>query len=81
MKEEFNEIAGVELLTPAPIEVRSQFSSQEVDISIQLASVRVHVERVIGLIKKQFRNIARNSSSEIREFFAERVQLFRFMKR
>ena len=43
MKEEFAGIAGIELLTPAFIKGKSQFSAQEVETSRQLASVRIHV--------------------------------------
>ena len=54
MKDEFACIAGVELLTPAFIKGRDQFSAQDVETSRSLSSVRIHVERVIGLLKNRF---------------------------
>ena len=50
----FPSIAGVELLTPAFIEGRDQFSAQDVETSRSLSSVRIHIERVIGLLKNWF---------------------------
>ena len=47
----FPSIAGVELLTPAFIEGRDQFSAQDVETS---SSIRIHIERVIGLLKNRF---------------------------
>jgi hypothetical protein len=54
MQDEFAGMAGVELLTPAFIKGRDQFSAEDVESSRMLSSVRIHVERVIGLMKNRF---------------------------
>ena len=43
---------GTSLKIPYFTEGKNQFSGKEVDISRQLSNVRIHVERVIGQIKK-----------------------------
>ena len=52
MKDELACISGVELLTPSFIKGRDQFSAQ--DVARSLSSVRIHIERVIGLLKYTF---------------------------
>ena len=51
IKDEFACIADVELLTPSFIKGRDQFSAQDLETSRSLSSVRIHIERVIGLLK------------------------------
>ena len=48
------ELAAVSTTLKIPYftEGKNQFSGKEVDISRQLSNVRIHVERVIGQIKK-----------------------------
>lgn len=54
MEQEFAGIAGVELLTPAFIKGKEQFTPQDVETSRMLSSIRIHIERVIGLLKNRF---------------------------
>jgi hypothetical protein len=44
----------VELLTPAFIKGRDQFSAKDVEMSRMLSAVMIHIERVIGLMKNRF---------------------------
>ena len=56
MKDELECITGpgVELLTPSFIKRRDQFCAQDVETSRSLSSVRIQIERVIGLLKYTF---------------------------
>lgn len=54
MREEFATMAGLELLVPAFTKGRAQFSAQDIERSRQLSSVRIHIERVIGLMKNRY---------------------------
>lgn len=42
------------LLTPAFTKGKKQLSAQDVEMSRKISSVRIHIERVIGLIKNRF---------------------------
>ena len=48
-------IHGARLQIPAFTRGKNQLSLQEVEYSKRLSKVRIHVERVIGLLKKQIR--------------------------
>lgn len=54
MKDEFGGLLGVELITPAFIKGKAQFSACEVHQSRFMSSVRIHIERVIGQLKQRF---------------------------
>ena len=54
MKDEFAGYLGVEPIVPAFCKGKAQFSSEEVQSSRNMSSVRIHVERVIGLLKNRF---------------------------
>ena len=40
--------------TPSFIKGKSQLTAQEVEISHNISSVRIHIERIIGLLKNHF---------------------------
>ena len=40
-----------ELLIPAFLRGKSQLSAKEVEVSWKIASLRIHIEKVIGLLK------------------------------
>ncbi|XP_029956553.1 uncharacterized protein LOC115395249 [Salarias fasciatus] len=44
---------GAELLTPASTKGKKQLSARELETSRKISSVRVHIERVIGLLKNR----------------------------
>ena len=43
-----------ELLIPAFTKEKSQLSAKEVEVSRKIASVRIHIERVIGLLRNRY---------------------------
>lgn len=54
MQEEFAGLHGVDLVIPAFIKGKKQFTAEEVESSRKKSSVRIHIERIIGLIKNRF---------------------------
>ena len=54
LQDEFAAGAGVELIILAFTKGKPQLSAKEVEITLQLASIRIHVEQVIGLLKNRF---------------------------
>ena len=46
---------GVELIIPYFTKGKKQLSAREVEVTRQIASVRVHIERLIGLLKNHYR--------------------------
>ena len=54
MHEEFAGLFGAELITPAFIKGRTQFDAQDVEKGQKMYSVRIQVERIIGLLKRRF---------------------------
>ena len=53
--DEFAAGCGVELITPSFTKGKKQLSAREVETSRQIASIRIHIERVIGLVKNRYR--------------------------
>ena len=53
--DEFAAGCGVELIIPSFTKGKNQLSAEEVETSRQIASIRIHIERVIGLIKNRYR--------------------------
>ena len=47
-------IMGARLEIPAFIKGREQLSAREIETTRKLANVRIHVERVIGVIRQRF---------------------------
>lgn len=54
LKEDFAVVCGAELLYPSFIKGHRQLSPQDLETSRKILHVRIHIERVIGLIKKRF---------------------------
>jgi len=54
LKDEFAAGSGSELIIPAFTKGKSQLSAKEVEDSRKIASVRIHIERVIGLLKNKY---------------------------
>ena len=54
LKDDFAAMCGTELLLPAFTKGKPQLSAQEVEISRTLSMVRIHIERVIGLMKNRY---------------------------
>ena len=52
--DEFGAKCGVELVIPSFTKGKKQLSAQEVETTRQLASIRIHIERVIGLLKNRY---------------------------
>ena len=48
-------IRGAKLLIPSSTRQRSQLSGEEVETTRQLARARIHVERVIGNLRKKYK--------------------------
>ena len=48
-------MCSTELIIPSFTRGKSQLSAQEVEETRELANVRIHVERVIGLLKNRFK--------------------------
>ena len=55
LQDEFAAGCGVEFITPSFMKGKKQLSAKEVEVSRKIASVRIHVERVIGLIKNRYK--------------------------
>lgn len=54
LADDFATLCSAELLTPAFTRGKTQLSAKEVEVSRKISSVRIHVERVIGLMKNRF---------------------------
>ena len=55
MQDEFATLCSAQLIIPAFTKGKKQLSAQDVEMSRKISSVRIHVERVIGLIKQRFK--------------------------
>ena len=54
LKDDFATQCSAELLTPAFTKGKKQLSAKEVEMSRKISSVRIHIERVIGLMKNRY---------------------------
>ena len=54
LHDDFAAACGAELLTPAFTRGKKQLSAREVEVSRKISSVRIHIERVIGLLKNRY---------------------------
>ena len=54
LKEDFATACSADLIIPAFTKGKSQLSAEEVEKSRQLASVRIHIERVIGVMRNKY---------------------------
>ena len=54
LKDDFAAGASAELLIPAFTRGKSQLSAKEIEVSRKIASVKIHIERVIGLLKSRY---------------------------
>lgn len=54
LHEDFAAECGAVLLTPAFTKGKKQLSAEEVETSRKISSVRIHIERVIGLLKNRY---------------------------
>ena len=54
LRDDFAAGASAELLIPAFTRGKSQLSAREVEVSWKIGSVRIHIERVIGLLKSRY---------------------------
>jgi hypothetical protein len=54
LKEDFATVCSAELIIPAFTKGKTQLSAAEVEKSRQLASVRIHIERVIGVMRNRY---------------------------
>ena len=52
--DEFAAGSSSELLIPAFTKGKTQLSAKEVEVSRKIASVRIHIERVIGLLRNRY---------------------------
>ena len=49
LQDEFAAVCGVQLILPSFTTGRKQLTAKEVETTCQIASIRSHIERVIGL--------------------------------
>ena len=54
LTDEFAAKCGVELVISSFTKGKNQLSAKEVEATRQIAVIRIHIERVIGLIKNKF---------------------------
>ena len=54
LKDDFAAGCGVELIIPSFTKGKKQLTAKEVETTRQIASIRIHIERVIGLIKNRY---------------------------
>lgn len=55
LNEEFAAGCGVQLIIPSFTKGKKQLSAEEVETSRQIAAIRIHIERVIGLVKSRYK--------------------------
>jgi hypothetical protein len=55
LQDDFASVCSAELIIPAFTKGKKQLSAQDVETSRKISNVRIHVERVIGLIKHRFK--------------------------
>ncbi|XP_054764741.2 uncharacterized protein LOC129271400 [Lytechinus pictus] len=55
LQDEFAAACGVNLLLPSFTKGKRQLSAEEVETSRKISSVRIHIERVIGLLKNRYK--------------------------
>jgi len=60
LREEFATYCGVLFYTPSFTKGKRQLSAEEVETSRKLSSIRIHIERVIGLLKNRFAILKRS---------------------
>ena len=86
LQDEFATLCGAELIIPAFTKGKKQLSAKDVETSRKISSVRIHVERVIGLIKQRFKilqgslpiNLIKSLSDEVED--AELVQVDKLVR-
>ena len=54
LQDEFAAVCGVQLIIPSFTRGKKQLTAKEVETTRQIASIRIHIERVIGLLKNRF---------------------------
>ena len=54
LKDEFAAVCGAELIIPSFTKGAKQLTPKEVETTRQIANVRIHIERVIGLMQNKF---------------------------
>ena len=60
LDDEFAAGCGVQLILSSFNKGKEQLSPKEVELSRQIASVRIHVERIIGLVKNKYKILDRS---------------------
>ena len=60
LQDDFAALCSAELVIPAFTKGQKQLSAKGVETTRKIANVRIHVERVIGLLKKRFGIFQRN---------------------
>ena len=58
LRDDFATKKNVELVIPAFTRGKPQLSGEEVENSRKIANVRIHIERVIGLLRRRFTILA-----------------------
>ena len=61
MVDDFGAVCGAELIIPAFTKGKKQLAAKEVEMTRKIANVCIHVERVIGNIKKRFGILSQGS--------------------
>ncbi|XP_076089911.1 uncharacterized protein LOC143061933 [Mytilus galloprovincialis] len=55
LQDDFASVCSAELIIPAFTKGKSQLSAEEVETSRKMNSIRIHIERVIGLMKNRYK--------------------------
>ncbi|XP_071121934.1 uncharacterized protein [Mytilus edulis] len=55
LQDDFASVCSAELIIPAFTKGKSQLSAEEVETSRKMSSIRIHIERVIGLMKNRYK--------------------------
>ena len=72
MQEDFATVCSAELIIPAFSHGKFQLLAQEVETSRRMSSVRIHIERIIGLIKNWLKKI-KDESKEAQLARADKI--------
>ena len=61
LQDDFGAVCSAELITPAFTKGKKQLNAEDVETTRKIANVRIHVERVIGNMKKRFGILSQGS--------------------
>lgn len=71
--DEFAAGCGAELIISAFTNGKNKLSAKEVEVSHQIACIRIHIERIIGLIKNRYKILNETLSATVLQSLSDQV--------